>query len=150
MDSTRDVNKEGAVNINTILLVDDDVDFVAANRMALESEGFQVLTAHNSKEGMEIACNNHIDAAVLDVMMDTPEEGLVLARELRKNSKTGKIPLILLTSLNDINREAGYNVSFSDQDRDDIWLPIDRFIDKPVKAKTLVAEIRKLLPKAED
>jgi DNA-binding response OmpR family regulator len=138
------------VNKYTILLVDDDIDFVASNRMALEHEGFDVLTAHNRKDAMKIACSNQIDVAVLDVIMDTPDEGLVLARELRKNSKTEKVPLILLTSLNDVNRKAGYKVRFSDLDRDEIWLPIDRYMDKPVKSKDLTAEIRKLLPEIEE
>ena len=138
------------MNKYTILLVDDDIDFVAANKMALEDEGFNVLTAHNGKDAMKVACSAHIDTAVLDVVMDTPDEGLVLARELRKNTKTEKIPLILLTSMNEVNRKAGYRVRFSDMDRDEIWLPIDRYIDKPVKIKDLTAEIRKLLPKSEE
>ena len=83
----------------TILLVDDDVDFVASNKIALENDGFNVCTAHNGREAMEIARCTQIDAAVLDVIMDTPDEGLILARNLRKNPKTEKIPLILLTSL---------------------------------------------------
>jgi len=137
--------KEVYVNIITILLVDDDVDFVMSNRMALEEEGFHVLTAHNRQEAMEVVSTADIDLAVLDVIMDTPDEGLVLAREMRKNARTEKIPLILLTSLNEVNREAGYKIRFSDQDRDETWLPIDRYIDKPVKAKDLTEEIRKLI-----
>jgi DNA-binding response OmpR family regulator len=135
------------VNKYTVLLVDDDVDFVASNKMALEQDGFNVLTAHNRKEAMEIARSARIDTAILDVMMDTPDEGLVLARELRKNANTESIPLILLTSLNEVNRKAGYKIQFSDNDRDETWLPIDRYIDKPVKARDLTAEIRKLLNK---
>ena len=133
------------MNKYTVLLVDDDVDFVASNKMALENEGFAVLTAHNRADAMEIANSNHIDTAVLDVIMDSPDEGLVLARELRRNRRTEGIPLILLTSLNDVNKEAGYKIRFSDLDRDEVWLPIDRYIDKPVKSRDLTAEIRKLL-----
>jgi two-component system alkaline phosphatase synthesis response regulator PhoP len=129
----------------TVLLVDDDVDFVASNKMALENDGFDVLTAYNRKEAMEIARSAQIDTAVLDVVMDTPDEGLVLARELRKNAATREIPLILLTSLNEVNRKAGYKIQFSDNDRDETWLPIDRYIDKPVKVHDLASEIRKLL-----
>jgi two-component system alkaline phosphatase synthesis response regulator PhoP len=131
----------------TVLLVDDDVDFVTSNKMALENDGFDVLTAYNRREAMEIARNTPIDTAVLDVVMETPDEGLVLARELRKNVATRTIPLILLTSLNEVNRKAGYKIQFSDNDRDETWLPIDRYIDKPVKARDLASEIRKLLNK---
>ena len=136
-------------NMTNILLVDDDVDFVASNKMALEQEGFTVLAAYNGKDAMKVVESTDIDAAVLDVMMDTPDEGMVLARQLRKNPRTERIPLILLTSLNDANREAGYKIRFSDMDRDEVWLPINRYMDKPVKSKDLSAEIRKLLTEAE-
>ena len=131
--------------MTNILLVDDDVDFVASNKTALEKEGFSVLTAYNGGEAMKIVESTNIDVAVLDVMMDTPDEGMVLARQLRKNPGTERIPLILLTSLNEVNREAGYKVRFSDRDRDEVWLPIDRYLDKPIKSKDLSAEIRRLL-----
>ncbi len=138
------------MNIYTVLLVDDDIDFVEANKMGLESEGFHVLTAHNSTEALKVAESNDFDVAVLDVMMDTPEEGMVLAREMRKNPRTKNIPLIMLTSLNEVNKAAGYKLRFSDTDRDETWLPIDRYIDKPVDAKKLSAEIRKVLEQPRD
>lgn len=128
----------------SVLIVDDDVDFVQANRIALEAEGFQVLTAHNAGEGMEVAKANHVDVAVLDVIMDTPDEGFALARELRKDEATKKIPLVMLTSVNQVNRKAGYTFRFSDRDRDEMWLPVDKFLDKPVKPKELAETIRLL------
>jgi CheY-like chemotaxis protein len=130
------------MNKITVLLVDDDVDFVVANRTALEAAGYLVLTAHNGKEGLKVARENHVDVAVLDVMMDTPEEGFVLARDLRKDEKTRRIPLVMLTSVNEVNRKAGYPYKFSDQDRDEMWLPIDKFLDKPVKPQQLADAIR--------
>jgi CheY-like chemotaxis protein len=130
------------MNKTTVLLVDDDVDFVFANRTALEAAGYQVLTAHNGGDGMKLAREHHIDVAILDVMMDTPEEGFVLARSLRKDEKTKNIPLVMLTSVNEVNRKAGYPYKFTDQDRDEMWLPIDKFLDKPVKPQQLAEAIR--------
>ena len=126
----------------TVLIVDDDVDFVTANRTALEAAGFEVLTAHNGNEGLKIARENTIDVAVLDVMMDSPEEGFVLARNLRKEEKTKSIPLVMLTSVNEINRKAGYPFKFTDHDRDEMWLPVDKFLDKPVRPHQLAEIIR--------
>jgi CheY-like chemotaxis protein len=126
----------------TVLIVDDDVDFLQVNQTVLEAAGFQVLLAHNSGEGMKLAQENKVDVAVLDVMMDTPDEGFVLARELRKGEKTKDIPLVMLTGVNDVNRQAGYTFKFSDRDRDDMWLPVDKFLDKPIKPKQLAEIVR--------
>lgn len=131
----------------TILLVDDDVDFLNAHKTALEAQGFEVYTAYNGNDGRKVAQTQNIDLAVLDVMMDTPDEGFNLARQLRKDEKTKNIPLIMLTSVNEVNRETGLNFSFSDQDLDDVWLPVDKFLDKPVKTELLLATIHSLVAK---
>ncbi len=130
------------MNKGTVLIVDDDIDFVKANKTALETAGFHVLTAHNGSEGMKVARENHIDVAVLDVMMDTPDEGFALARDMRKDSNTKAIPLVMLTSVNEVNRKAGYTFKFTDKDRDDMWLPVDKFLDKPVKPSQLAEAVR--------
>jgi CheY-like chemotaxis protein len=132
------------MNEITVLLVDDDFDFLQAHKTALEAQGFKVYTAYNGSEGMKVAQANHIDVAVLDVIMDTQDAGFNLARQLRKDEKTKDIALILLTSVNQVNRNAEYGFTFSDQDLDDVWLPVDKFLDKPVKAELLIATIRSL------
>jgi two-component system alkaline phosphatase synthesis response regulator PhoP len=129
----------------TILLVDDDTDIIATNKMILEKNGYNTLTAHNSGDALKLANTRHPDAAIIDVMMDTPDEGFVLARDLRKSETTKKMPLIMLTSVNDVNRSQGHKFRFSDKDRDDAWLPVDRFLDKPVKPETLVSTLQEVL-----
>jgi len=133
------------MSITTVLLVDDDADFLHAHKLALEAQGFAVYTACNGSEGLKIAQANHIDVAVLDVMMDAPDEGFNLARQMRKDEKTKDIALIMLSSVNEINREAGQNFAFSDQDLDEVWLPVDKFLDKPIKPELLIATIRSLV-----
>ncbi len=128
----------------TVLLVDDDADLVEIYKTILERAGFAVLTAANSTQALPIATSNPIDVAILDVMMDTPTEGFELARTLRQNEKTMRIPLLMLTSVNTHNEEIGSFVRFSDHDRDQSWLPVDRFVDKPVKPDDLVAIVRTL------
>lgn len=128
----------------TVLLVDDEVDLLDTYKAILEHEGFSVLTATGSEEAMKIATSNPIDVAVLDVMMATPTEGFELARAMRKNEKTERIALLMLTSVNTHNEEIGSFVRFSDRDRDSTWLPVDRFVDKPIKPQNLVAIVRTL------
>ena len=127
-----------------VLLVDDDADLNDINRTLLERAGFTVYIAENSAAAKSILAEHQIDVAVLDVMMDTPTEGFVLAREMRRDSRTKKIPLLMLTSVNTKNEEVGSFVRFSNSERDNEWLPIDRFADKPIKPEELVSIIRTL------
>ena len=128
----------------TVLLVDDEVDLLDTYKAILEHEGFDVLTATGSAEAMKIATSNPIHVAVLDVMMETPTEGFELARAMRQNEKTKRIALLMLTAVNTHNEEIGSFVRFSDRDRDHTWLPVDRFMDKPISPQDLVATVRTL------
>lgn len=128
----------------TVLLVDDDVDLLDIYRITLEGEGFEVLTAENSDEAMRIATSAKVDVAVLDVMMRTPTEGFLLARALRQDERTKRIPLLMLTSVNEENAAQGYASRFTDRDRDAQWLPVDRFVDKPIKPEDLITTVRTL------
>jgi CheY-like chemotaxis protein len=127
-----------------VLLVDDDVDFLEINRMTLERAGFEVLTADTAGEGLKTALSTSVDVAVLDVMMDTPTEGFELARKLRAQEQTKHLPLLMLTSINTENEAIGSFVRFSDRDRDQTWLPVDRFVDKPIKPEDLISLVRTL------
>jgi DNA-binding response OmpR family regulator len=128
----------------TVLLVDDEVDLLDSYKTILEHEGFAVLTATGSAEAMKIATSNPVSVAVLDVMMETPTEGFELARTMRQNEKTKRITLLMLTAVNTHNEEIGSFVRFSDRDRDGTWLPVDRFMDKPIKPQDLVSIVRTL------
>jgi CheY-like chemotaxis protein len=132
------------MDAKNVLLVDDDKDLNEINRTILEQAGFTVHVAENSAAATRILAAHPIDIAVLDVMMDTPTEGFVLAREMRKNLRTRNIPLLMLTSVNTKNEEVGEFIRFSDRERDKEWLPVDRFVDKPVKPEDLVTMVRTL------
>jgi CheY-like chemotaxis protein len=132
------------MDAKTVLLVDDDVDLLEINRITLEAEGFNVLTAENGDQAMRIATTTPVDVAVLDVMMTTPTEGFLLARALRHDDRTKQIPLLMLTSVNAEHEAQGSSFRFTDRDRDPQWLPVDRFVDKPVKPEDLVTMVRTL------
>ena len=132
------------MDAKTVLLVDDDIDLLAINRITLEGEGFNVLTAENGSQAMEIATTTHVDVAVLDVMMTTPTGGFLLARALRQDERTKRIPLVMLTSLNTEYEAQGSSFRITDRDKDPLWLPVDRFVDKPVKPEDLVSLVRTL------
>lgn len=76
-----------------ILLVDDDVDLVTVMRGALESKAYEVIVAHNGKDGLEKAKKEKPDLVVLDIMMPVAD-GFVFADQFRKESNISQNPRI--------------------------------------------------------
>ena len=124
-----------------ILIIDDDVDLVTANQTALELAGFEVVAAYTGAEGLARARDDRPDAIVLDVTMETMGAGFKVARQLREDEATRETPLIMLTSIN--RGDAGLRYG-ADED----WNPVDVFLDKPVSADRLVAEVRGVVGEA--
>jgi DNA-binding response OmpR family regulator len=118
-----------------ILIVDDDPDIVDAGRLVLEREGYEVVGAPNRADGMKKLEEIKPDLLILDVMMEEPDDGLRMAREIRKSGNT--VPIIMLTS---VNAAMGLNI-----DKDGEIVPVDEFQPKPVEPQTLVAKVKKLL-----
>lgn len=120
-----------------ILLVDDDIDLIAMNKTVLEKNGYTVIEAYNGKEGIEMAKKELPDLIVLDVMMSTSSEGFDTARALRNQEETKNIPLLMLTSVNE-------TVPFK-YEPDETYLPVDRFLEKPLTPDKLIAEIESMI-----
>ena len=118
-----------------ILIVDDDPDIVDAGRLVLEREGYQVESASNRAAGMKALDEIKPDLLILDVMMEEPDDGLHMARDIRKAGND--LPIIMLTS---INAAMGLNI-----DKDEEMVPVDEFQPKPVDPQTLIAKVKKLL-----
>lgn len=125
-----------------ILIVDDDPDFTAMMKVALEGDDRTVDTAPGRAEGMEKIKASKPDLLILDVMMASWSDGFEMARELRKNPEYKDMPIIMLTGV-----EQKTGIEFKSTAGDPEWLPVDVFLDKPVEPKVLLAEIGKLLSK---
>jgi DNA-binding response OmpR family regulator len=120
-----------------ILIVDDDPDIIDAGRLVLEREGFEVEGAPNRAVGMRRLEETRPDLLILDVMMEEPDDGLRMARDIRKSGNT--VPIIMLTS---VNAAMGLNI-----DKDEEMVPVEEFQSKPVDPQTLIAKVKKLLAK---
>ena len=83
--------------MKTILLVDDEPDFVEVTKMRLEANNFDVITARDGKEGLETARREKPDLILLDVMMPDMDGFRVLSK-LRRSPETQEIPVIMLTA----------------------------------------------------
>ena len=123
-----------------ILLVDDDIDFIFILKSMLEKEGFQVVTAGDKYEGLKVARSEKPDLAILDVMMNTDQEGFEMAREMRHDPEFEKLPIIMLTSVDSIT-----GLNLKEMAKDPKWLPVNAYLEKPVKPQLLLAEIKKLM-----
>ncbi len=127
-----------------VYIVDDEPSIVETVAMVLESKGYVVGSQNDDKDVVENVLAFDADLVILDVMM--PEDtaaGFRMARELKDDERTRDLPRIMLTAVN----EAGIYVGkFSDKDRDDAWLPVQAFIEKPVDPEVLLDRVAKLLP----
>lgn len=117
-----------------VMVVDDEEDFVEVISVTLESNGFEVVPAYSGEEAKGKVPEEKPDVIVLDVMMETHTKGFEVARWLRGREDTKDIPIIMLTG---VNQE--YPFDFGP---DDMWLPVDKFIEKPVPAERLLAEVQ--------
>lgn len=118
-----------------ILIVDDDPDMVAASRLVLEKEGYEVASASNAADGLSTLEALQPDLLVLDVMMEEPDDGLRMAREIRRRGH--ELPILMLTS---VNQAMGVQI-----DKDEEIVPVDEFMEKPVEPAALVQAVKSLL-----
>jgi len=87
-----------------ILIVDDSRLLRISNERTLMKAGYEVITAADGEEGLRLAIESKPDLVVLDMMLPKLSGPEVL-RELRKNPSSALIPVIVLTSLSQSNRE---------------------------------------------
>jgi CheY-like chemotaxis protein len=123
----------------TILIVDDDPDFVEATQVVLENAGYAVESALNGKECLAHLKKGGVDCLVLDVMMTHDTEGFHIAQEIRANPATAKVPIVMLTG---ISQKTGFAFS---PETDADYLPVDAFLEKPVDPDVLLQAVAKAL-----
>lgn len=130
-----------------ILVVDDDPDIVEALKMTLEANRYKVYTAANGTEGLKQVKAVNPDLIILDVMMDSITEGFQVTYQLRnpdpksEYAKYAKIPILILTAIVEKTR-----MKFSTKTDGD-FLPVDDFVEKPIRPQVLLEKVKKLLEK---
>lgn len=123
-----------------ILIIDDDPDVSHAVTLVLEHRGYEVRNAADSAEGMERLQEMRPDLIILDVMMRTSREGFELSRELKHNPEFRDIPILMLTG---VKQKTGLDFKSAAGDED--WLPVEEYLDKPVKPDMLLEKVDALL-----
>jgi two-component system, OmpR family, response regulator RstA len=122
-----------------ILLVDDDPEVVAVNTEAIQAAGHSVTTAADATEAVEAVRETTPDLVVLEAILGDEFAGVDLAHELADNYPG--LPLIMLTRADEeLSAE-----QIASQDTDEGWVPVARYLAKPVLGDVLTYEIEHLL-----
>jgi DNA-binding response OmpR family regulator len=124
-----------------IVVTDDDPEIRDTIQAMLEMRGYTALTAPDRNEGMATIRRERPDLVILDVMMESWQDGFEMSREMRKDPELKDISILMLTA---VGERTGIDVKSSAGDP--AWLPVDSFLEKPVEPDVLFAKIEELLP----
>jgi CheY-like chemotaxis protein len=117
-----------------VLVVDDDQLMHRLYKHHLERAGYQMASAMNGREALELALSQPPHLIVMDIMM--PDiDGLAVLRELKKNDATKSIPVIMITA-------NGHHLA--KQESENCGAAV--FLTKPLSPNQLLTEIRRLAP----
>ncbi|GAB5407766.1 MAG: two-component regulator propeller domain-containing protein [Balneolaceae bacterium] len=115
-----------------ILLVEDNYDVRNFIKQILSNE-YQIVVAHNGREGVEKAIESIPDLILTDVMMPY-KDGFELTEELKKDARTSHIPIIMLTAKADVeSRVSGLKTG------------ADVYLGKPFNEEELKTNIHNLI-----
>jgi len=119
--------------MNTILLIEDNFEFLENLTEYLELEGYSILIANNGRKGVELAREFMPDIIVCDVLM-REMDGHEVLQQLICTANTHEIPFIFSTSMSEkVEREEA------------LYLGADDYIIKPYDADILLKKVQDLI-----
>jgi response regulator RpfG family c-di-GMP phosphodiesterase len=124
---------------NTILDIDDDIDILEARKIVLEHNHFSVISVTSIKVAREVLEKELVDLIILDVMMEKDSDGFNFAQYLKMNEKTRHIPIVMVTA---VNQRTKFKFGIEE---DGSFLPVEKFMEKPVDHDDLIKAIKGLL-----
>ena len=116
-----------------ILVVDDEEDILELVCFNLKKEGYSVIPADTGEKALELARKEQPDLLVLDLMLPGMD-GLEVAKFLKNNSETNKIPIVMLTARGEESDVVK-----------GLELGADDYVTKPFSPKILVARVKAVL-----
>ncbi len=119
----------------TILLIDDDADFVEATCAVLESVPYKVLIAYNGDKGLAIARETQPDLIILDMVMPV-KDGFQILEELESDPALARVPVMMLTAMSN---------GIISPSKAELVAAIADYIDKPIRPTELLQRVEKLL-----
>ena len=127
------MENESMKNDATILLVDDEPDILEFMEYNLRKEGYEVFTAKNGKEAIDIAKKEKPDLIILDIMMPVMD-GIEACRVLREMPSMKNAVIAFLTARNEeYSQLAGFEAGADD------------YITKPIKPRIFTSRVKALV-----
>jgi CheY-like chemotaxis protein len=123
----------------TILIADDDPDYLFQTVFSLEKSGYKIVAVESQAEAESYISRFRPDLAIFDLMMESDDSGFILCYKMKK--KYPEVPVILATA---VSKETGLSFSL-DSDDEKSWIRADRYLEKGVRPEQLDMEIAKLL-----
>jgi DNA-binding response OmpR family regulator len=121
-----------ATAVKRILLVDDDREIVEAIKVALETQGYEILVARDGNQGLAMAEREDPDLVILDMMMPK-RSGFLVLEKLRR---TRPVPVrVIMITANEGSRHKAYAE----------MLGVDDYIRKPFPMDRLINSVTRLL-----
>ena len=118
--------------VKKILIADDEPDILEIIQYNLQSEGYEVTTAKNGDEAIEMAKKDHPDLIILDVMMPG-KNGIDVCKLLRMQPAFKETLIIFLSALSDESSEIR-----------GLETGADDYLTKPISPKILVSKVNAL------
>ncbi len=122
----------GSKKDKRILLVDDDAEIVESLRLALESNGYEVLVARDGNQGLALTERENPDLVILDMMM--PKRSGFLVLEKMRRTRQEPLRVIMITA-NEGSRHKAYAE----------MLGVDDYLRKPFPMDQLLESVRRVL-----
>jgi len=123
--------------VSTILVVDDDPEFVEITRLILEAHDYEVRSASNGEQALQAMRQRRPSLVLLDVMMSSILDGLNVSHEMREDPELRSIPVIMVTSIITSPHASLFPT--------DEFIPIDAWISKPMDPDDLLNKIKRLI-----
>jgi DNA-binding response OmpR family regulator len=135
----RTPQQNGSKKPPCILIVDDDAALIRTEASHLASLGYAVEVAATMEEAESLFKGAAFDLAIVDLMMETRDAGIVLAHHFKKHAP--EVPIIMTS---DLSSETGmvFDLAGLGERR---WIKVDRILAKPVRPEQLAFAVETLL-----
>lgn len=130
-----------------ILMIDDDVNLVDVFKLVFEAKGYRFESAGSAAEGLAAIERTAPDLVILDVIMEDFVAGFRVVNELRADphsryARFSRVPIVMLTSVTSKTQ-----LDFAERVGTAL-LPVDAFVEKPVKPAEMLATVEAVLARA--
>jgi CheY-like chemotaxis protein len=123
----------------TILVVDDDPDYLFQTVACLGKAGYKTMAVESQAEAESVISKFKPSLAIFDLMMENDDSGFILCYKIKK--KYPDVPVILATA---VSHETGLSFSL-DSEHEKSWIRADKYLEKGIRPEQLDQEIMKLL-----